>query len=177
MEMPEETPELRRFDNMRGLFHQTESGAFVANNAIVVGDVQLGKSSSIWFGCVVRGDDEPIVIGENTNIQDLSCLHVDYGCPLTVGPNVTVGHKAMLHGCTIEEGALIGIGAILLNKCHIGEGAIIAAGAVVGEGVHVPPRAVVMGVPGKVRKEITEEQAARVKLGVDHYVERAQHFL
>ncbi|PIE22238.1 MAG: gamma carbonic anhydrase family protein [Planctomycetota bacterium] len=168
---------MRRFDNMRGLFHQTESGAFVANNAIVVGDVRLGKNSSVWFGCVIRGDDEPIEIGENSNIQDLSCLHVDYGCPLLIGPNVTVGHKAMLHGCTVEEGALIGIGAILLNNCHIGAGAIVAAGAVVGEGVRVPPRSLVMGVPAKVKKEVSEEQAARAKLGAKHYVECAQLFL
>jgi carbonic anhydrase/acetyltransferase-like protein (isoleucine patch superfamily) len=94
-----------------------------------------------------------------------------------IGANVTVGHKAMIHGCTIEEDALIGMGATLLNGCVIGAGAIVAAGAVVGEGVHVPPRAVVMGIPAKVRKEISEAQVARVRLGVEHYVERAQHYL
>lgn len=169
--------DLPRFDNMRGLFHETESGAFVANNAIVCGDVRLAPNVNIWFGCVLRGDDEPITIGENTNIQDLSCCHVDYGCPLVIGANVTVGHKAMLHGCTIEDGALIGMGAILLNRCVIGAGSIVAAGAVVGENIVVPPRSVVMGIPAKVRKEVSEAQVARVRLGVDHYVERARHYL
>jgi UDP-3-O-[3-hydroxymyristoyl] glucosamine N-acyltransferase len=120
--MSEDLSKLKKFDNMRGLFHRTPEGAYVANNAIVCGDVRLAKNSNIWFGCVIRGDDEPITIGENSNIQDLSCIHVDYGCPTVIGANVTVGHKAMIHGCTIEEDALIGMGATLLNGCVIGAG-------------------------------------------------------
>ncbi len=167
----------RPFDNMKGLLHETPEGAFVANNAIVCGDVHLAKDVNVWFTTVIRADDEPIRIGEGTNIQDGCVLHVDIGFPLAIGSYVSVGHKAMLHGCTIRDGALIGMGAILLNGCEIGEGSLIGAGALVPEGMIVPPRSLVLGLPAKVRGEVTEAQVRRIRFGARHYIERVQTYL
>lgn len=167
----------RPFDNMKGLLHETPDGAFVANNAIVCGDVHLAKDVNVWFGTVIRADDEPIRIGEGTNIQDGCVIHVDIGSPVEIGKFVSVGHKATVHGCTIHDGALIGMGAILLNDCVIGEGALIGAGALVPEGMVVPPRALVLGVPARIRGEVTEAQVQRIRFGAVHYIERVQTYL
>lgn len=145
-------------------------GAWIAPGAVVVGDVSIGSGSSVWFGCVLRGDLEPIRIGRETNIQDLSVVHVDRGAPTTIGDRVTVGHRCVIHGCTIGDGATIGMGAILLSGCRVGPGALVAAGAVVREGFIVPDRAVVAGVPGLVRGEVDAELAARFRSGVANYV-------
>ena len=151
-------------------------GSWIAHNATVIGSVTAGRNVNIWYNVVVRGDNDPITIGDDTNIQDGSVLHNDDGIPLTIGTHVTVGHMAMLHGCTIEEDTLIGIGAIVLNGAKIGKGSVIAASALIPEGMQIPPYSMVMGVPGKVRREITEDERERFKLNCKHYVELAEQY-
>lgn len=143
--------------------------AWVAPGATVIGSVVMEAGASLWYGCVARGDGDTITIGEGSNVQDGCVLHTDAGLHLRIGRNVTVGHMVMLHGCEIRDGALIGIGARVLNGAVIGEGSIIAAGAVVGEGVVIPPRSMVMGVPGKVKRELDDEQAATGATSAEHY--------
>lgn len=138
--------------------------AFVDPSAIIIGKVQIGKGSSIWPLVVIRGDVENITIGENTNIQDATIIHVSSpttntpGAPTIIGDNVTVGHRALIHGCTIENNCLIGMGAIILDRAHIGEGSLIGAGALISPGTKVPPRSVVMGIPGKVVRDVTSDE-------------------
>lgn len=148
--------------------------AFVAPDANVIGKVWLGERSNVWFKSVLRGDIEPIRIGARSNIQDLCCLHTAKGYPVVVGEDVTVGHNVMLHGCTVEDWALIGMGAIVLNGAKVGRGAIVGAGAVVPEGFEVPPETLVLGVPAKVVRKLTEEDLARVRQGVQNYLDRAE---
>lgn len=135
--------------------------AFVHPRATVCGTVRLGAEASVWAGAVIRGDTEQITIGAGSNIQDLTMVHADPGAPTIVGARVTVGHGAILHGCTIEDDVLIGMGAILLNGCHIGTGSIIGAGALVPEGVAVAPNSLLLGVPGRVVRETTAAERAR----------------
>lgn len=149
-----------------------ENGAYwVADSAAVLGNVILRENASVWYGATLRGDNDPITIGENSNIQDGSVLHTDHGCPLTIGPNVTVGHMVMLHGCTIGEETLIGIGSTILNNAKIGKNCIIGAHSLIPEGKEIPDNSLVMGAPGKVVKEISEQQIAVIKLSAVHYVE------
>jgi carbonic anhydrase/acetyltransferase-like protein (isoleucine patch superfamily) len=148
--------------------------AFIAPGAMVLGDVTLGLDASIWYNCVVRADMAPIVIGEETNIQDLTMVHVDEDVPCTIGRRVGVGHRAILHGCTIGDGALVGMGAVLLNGVRVGAGAVIAAGAVLPEGLEVPPGMLVLGVPGRVARPVSEELAARARRTWEHYVAEAR---
>lgn len=143
--------------------------AWVASNATVVGNVTLRAGVGIFYGAVLRADMDSIVIGEGSNIQDNCALHVDPGHPLTIGRNVSVGHNATLHGCTIEDDVLIGMGAIVLNGAVIGAGSMVAAGALVTQGVVVPPGSLVAGVPGKVRRELTDEEKAGVQLNAEVY--------
>lgn len=133
--------------------------SWIADNAIVVGDVRLERDASIWFGAVLRGDNEPIVIGEGSNVQDGSVLHADPGYPLILGRDVTVGHMAMLHGCTVGDGSLIGIGAVVLNGAKIGKGCLIGAKALITENKEIPDYSVVMGAPGKVVRTLAPEDA------------------
>ncbi|MCB9882843.1 MAG: gamma carbonic anhydrase family protein [Planctomycetes bacterium] len=168
---------MRVHDNMRGRFTRQDGRAMVANNATIVGDVSLGEDCNVWFQCVLRGDDEPIRIGARSNVQDGSVIHVDFGHPCTIGCDVTIGHMAMIHGCTIADGALIGMGSILLTGSVIGEGAIIGAGALVPEGVVVPPRTLFLGVPGKARRGVNDEERARIAFSAEHYVQRARNYL
>jgi len=142
---------------------------FVAENATVIGDVSLGSGSSVWFGAVIRGDVAPIEIGEHSNVQDGCLLHVADDFPLRLGNHVTVGHGAILHGCTIEDGVLIGMGAIVLDGAIIGAGSIIGAGALVPERKVIPPRSLVVGVPGKVAREVPLAEA-------EHLIEHAKHY-
>jgi carbonic anhydrase/acetyltransferase-like protein (isoleucine patch superfamily) len=145
---------------------------WVAPTANVIGRVHLAESVSVWFGATIRGDNDVIRIGRRTNVQENAILHVDPGFPLEIGEDVTIGHMAMLHGCTVESRALIGIGAIVLNGARIGEGAMIGAGALVPPGKVIPPNSVVMGSPGKVVREIKEEERAFNAWGVDDYDRR-----
>lgn len=150
--------------------------AYVAPNATIIGQVEVGAEASIWFGCVLRGDNDPITVGPRSNVQDLSVIHTDEGVPCRIGSGVTVGHRAVLHGATIADGALIGIGAIVLNSANVGEQAVVGAGAVVTEGQEIPPRCLALGVPAKVVRELTEEELGRLKHAADHYVDRARAF-
>ena len=162
----------------RGKLPGIALSAYVDSSAQVIGDVVIGERSSIWPGVVVRGDVHYIRIGNETNIQDNSVLHCDApDFPLVIGNRVTVGHLAMLHGCVIEDNTLIGIGAIVLNGARVGEGSIVAAGTVVPEGMQIPPNTMVMGVPGKVRREITAEERKRFSINADHYVEACRIYL
>ncbi len=147
---------------------------WVAENATVLGRVILGSGASIWYNCVLRGDNDPITIGAGSNIQDGTIIHTDVGIPCTVGAGVTVGHRAMLHGCTIGDGSLIGIGATVLNRAVIGKNCIIGAHALIPEGKEIPDNSLVMGAPGKVVKEISEQQAKMLELSALHYVDNAE---
>jgi carbonic anhydrase/acetyltransferase-like protein (isoleucine patch superfamily) len=154
-----------------------EDGEYwIAPDASVIGHVILKTNASIWFGAVARSDNEPIIIGENSNVQDNSVLHTDMGKPLTIGANVTIGHKVMLHGCHIGEGSLIGIGAIVLNGARIGRGCLIGAGALITEGKEIPDYSLVMGAPGKVVRTLDPEQAAGLAAGAMHYVENWKRY-
>ncbi|HXY68130.1 MAG TPA: gamma carbonic anhydrase family protein [Gemmatimonadales bacterium] len=148
--------------------------AFVAPGADVLGDVRLGPEASVWYQCVLRGDMAPITVGARSNIQDLTMVHVDEGVPCTIGAGVGVGHRCILHGCTIEDDCLIGMGSILLNGVHVGTGSVIGAGAVVPEGMRIPAGSLVMGVPAKVRRPVDDELRARIRLTVEHYVHLAR---
>jgi carbonic anhydrase/acetyltransferase-like protein (isoleucine patch superfamily) len=160
----------------RGVAPQIAGSAYIDPSAQVIGDVMIGERSSIWPCASIRGDVGRITIGSESNIQDCSVLHMDEGFPLVVGNRVTVGHSVTLHGCIVEDECLIGIGAVILNGARIGAGSVIAAGALVAEGVQVPSGSLVMGVPGKVRREVTAEEKRRFGEGVTHYVEKAQHY-
>ena len=150
--------------------------AFVAPGADVIGRVTLAKDSSVWFGCVLRGDVNRISIGEATNIQDGSILHVDDDHPCLIADHVHVGHHVNLHGCVVERGALIGIGAIVLSGARIGAGAIVGAGSVVLEGARIPPRMLAVGVPAKVVRPITARDAAYVRMWIAKYVQLAKAY-
>jgi carbonic anhydrase/acetyltransferase-like protein (isoleucine patch superfamily) len=156
----------------RGVVPKIAASAYIDQSAQVIGDVVVGERSSIWPNVTVRGDVNWIRIGEETSIQDNSVLHCDAGVfPLQIGSRVTVGHLAMLHGCTVEDECLIGIGAIVLNGAKIGSGSVIAAGAVVPEGMQVPPQSLVMGVPAKVKRPVTPEEQERFRQNAKRYVE------
>ncbi|KJS37046.1 MAG: anhydrase [Hyphomonas sp. BRH_c22] len=144
---------------------------WVAENAQVMGNVILKENASVWYGATVRGDNDPITIGENTNIQDGSVLHTDMGAPLTIGKDVTVGHMVMLHGCTIGDETLIGIGSTILNHAKIGKNCIIGAHTLIPEGKEIPDNSLVMGSPGKVVKELSGPQVQMLKMSAMHYVE------
>jgi carbonic anhydrase/acetyltransferase-like protein (isoleucine patch superfamily) len=150
--------------------------AWIADSAQVIGDVELATDVSVWFGTVIRGDTATIRVGSGSNIQDGSVLHADVGKPLTIGSNVTVGHKVMLHGCTVGDGSLIGIGAVVLNGARIGKGCIVGAGALVTEGKAFPDGSMIIGSPAKVVRELTPEQSAGLHLSALHYVENARRF-
>ena len=152
------------------------STAWVADSAQVIGNVELDEDASVWFGVVIRGDTETIRVGKGSNIQDCSVLHADIGKPLNVGANVTVGHKVMLHGCTIGDGSLIGIGAIVLNGAKIGKGCIVGAGALVTEGKEFPDGSMIIGSPAKAVRELSAEQQAHLQLSALHYIENARRF-
>jgi carbonic anhydrase/acetyltransferase-like protein (isoleucine patch superfamily) len=149
---------------------------WIAPTATVVGHVILKKNASVWFGAVLRGDNDPIIVGENSNVQDNSVLHTDVGQPLTIGANVTIGHMVMLHGCQIGDGSLIGIGSIILNGAKIGRNCIIGASSLITEGKEIPDNSMVMGSPGKVVRTLTDEQAAGVAVGALHYVANWKRF-
>jgi carbonic anhydrase/acetyltransferase-like protein (isoleucine patch superfamily) len=159
-----------------GVAPQLGDGAWVADSAEVMGRVTLAENANVWFGAVLRGDTEAMTIGRNSNIQDLSVLHCDIGCPLTVGENVTVGHQVMLHGCTIGDNTLIGMQAVVLNNAKIGRNSIVGAGALVTEGSEFPDNSMILGSPAKVVRTLDEAAATKLRQGAEHYVKNARRF-
>lgn len=153
-----------------------DAEAYVAPGAQLIGLVELHARASVWFNAVLRGDTEPIVVGAGSNVQDCAVLHTDPGCPLIIGQNATIGHQVMLHGCTIGDGALVGIQAVVMNNARIGRDSLVGAGALVTEGREIPERSLVLGSPAKVVRTLTDEEVERLRRGAAHYVERAAHY-
>lgn len=159
-----------------GAVPQVAATAWIADSAQVIGKVVLAEGASVWFGAVVRGDTETIYIGRNSNVQDASVLHTDIGQPLTIGDNVTVGHKVVLHGCTIGDGSLIGIGAVVLNGAKIGKRCLVGAGSLVTEGKEFPDGWMILGSPAKAVRQLSPEQIARLDKSAQNYVNNAIRF-
>jgi carbonic anhydrase/acetyltransferase-like protein (isoleucine patch superfamily) len=155
---------------------RAEGEYFVADSAAVIGHVLLRANASVWFNAVIRGDNELITIGENSNVQDGSVLHTDPGSPIVIGSHVTVGHKAMLHGCTIGDNSLVGINAVVLNGARIGRNCLIGANALVTEGKEIPDGSMVLGSPGKVVRDLTPQEIEGLRTSALHYVENARRF-
>ncbi|MDW5442960.1 gamma carbonic anhydrase family protein [Polaromonas sp. SM01] len=158
------------------LVPKMHESAWVADSAQVIGDVQLAADVSVWFGTVIRGDTETITIGRGTNIQDASVLHADFGVPLTIGEDVSIGHQVTLHGCTIGDGSLIGIGAVILNHAKIGKNCLVGAGALVTEGKEFPDGSMIFGSPAKAVRQLSPEQIAGLKMNAKHYIDNARRF-
>ena len=152
---------------------QIDPEAFVAPGATIVGDVSIGARASVWYGTVVRADTERVQVGQESNLQDGCVLHADPGAPLTIGDRVTVGHRVVLHGATVESDVLIGMGSVVMNHAHIGTGSIIGAGAIVTQGTVVPPESLVLGAPARVIRPIRDEERAQIARGAAGYVTRA----
>ncbi|MDH4377854.1 MAG: gamma carbonic anhydrase family protein [Ramlibacter sp.] len=152
------------------------SGVWVADSADVVGDVEIGDNASVWFGVVIRGDNETIRIGKGSNVQDLSVLHSDQGKPLSIGNNVTLGHQVMVHGCTIGDNSLIGIGSVVLNGAVIGRNCIVGAGSVVTEGKEFPDNSLIIGSPAKVVRTLDDAAAARLAASAENYIANSRRF-
>ncbi len=162
-----------QLDELTPKLHDT---AWVADSAQVIGDVELAEGVSVWFGTVIRGDTETIRIGRGTNVQDASVLHADMGVPLTLGENVSIGHQVMLHGCTIGDGSLIGIGAVVLNNARIGKNCLVGAGSLVTEGKEFPDGSMILGSPAKAVRQLSPEQIEGLKMISHHYVENARRY-
>ncbi|MCW5851633.1 MAG: gamma carbonic anhydrase family protein [Anaerolineae bacterium] len=156
---------------------QIDPTAFVAPTATVLGDVALAEEASVWFGAVLRGDNDAIRVGARTNIQDQAIIHVDPDAPVTIGADVTVGHRAIIHGATVEDGCLIGMGAIVLNSAVVGAGSIVGAGAVVREREIIPPRSLVVGIPAKVVRQLTDAQVQENVASAARYVANSRAYL
>lgn len=161
----------------QGLFRAVEGGAHVAQNAVVVGDVTLGKDVGVWFGCVLRGDDAPLVVGDRTNVQDLTMIHADTGVPNIIGSETTIGHRCVLHGARVGDRCLIGMGAVLLGGSVVGDESIVAAGAVVRENFVVPPRSLVAGVPAKVLRQVGDDEVEAIRRSARGYVDKVAQYL
>ena len=155
---------------------QIDPSTYVVDEAILIGRVTLHENASVWYNVTIRADNEPITIGKNSNVQEACVLHVDPGFPLTIGNDVSVGHQAMLHGCTIGDGSLIGIQAIILNGAKIGRHCLVGAGALVTEGKEFPDNSLIIGVPAKVARTLRDDEIARLQQAAQHYVERAALF-
>ncbi len=162
----------------QGKIPKIDPTAWVAENAVVIGDVEIGARSSVWYNVVIRGDTNYVRIGEDTNIQDGTILHVEtVGGPCLIGNRVTIGHRAVVHGCTVEDDALIGISATVLSYSKIGKESVVAAGTLIKEGQIVPPRTLMVGVPAKERGAVSDEMRTRMKLGGEHYVELSREYV
>jgi carbonic anhydrase/acetyltransferase-like protein (isoleucine patch superfamily) len=162
-----------QLDDLTPTLHET---AWVADNAQVMGHVDLAEDTSVWFGTVIRGDTSTIRIGRGSNIQDNSVLHADEGMPLTIGENVTVGHQVMLHGCTIGDGSLIGIQAVVLNGARIGKNCLVGAGSLVTEGKEFPDGSMILGSPAKAVRQLSPEQIEGLKMSAKHYIDNARRY-
>ncbi|MFP5068132.1 gamma carbonic anhydrase family protein [Pseudonocardia nantongensis] len=149
---------------------QVDRQAWIAPGAVLAGQVSVGAETGVWYTCVVRADLTPISIGARTNVQDGTVIHADPGFPATIGDGVTIGHRAVIHGCTVEDDVLVGMGAVLMNGVTVGAGSLIAAGAVLTQGTQVPPGSLVAGVPGKVRRELTDDERSSIPLSAATYV-------
>jgi len=152
-------------------------GAFAADDAVLVGELDLGQDVNVWFGCVLRGDDAPISVGARTNVQDLTMIHADHDVPNRIGSEVTIGHRCVLHGARVANRCLIGMGAILLAGSEIGEGSIVGAGALVKEGFVVPPRSLVVGMPARIVREVREEELESIARSAAGYVDAVRAYL
>lgn len=157
-----------------GFTPQVAPDAWIAPTAVLIGQVRLGSGSSAWYGVVLRADGDAITVGAGSNVQDGVVIHADPGFPAVIGDEVVIGHNAVVHGCTIEDGSLVGMGATVLNGARVGAGSMVAAGALVLEGTDVPPGSLVAGVPAKVRRPLTEPELAAIKSGARHYVDLAR---
>ena len=165
---------IKPFNNIEPKIHPT---AFIAENAIIIGDVEIGEDASVWFGAVLRGDVNHIRIGARTNIQDMTMIHVSSKTHATIlEDEITVGHRVTLHGCHVESGCLIGIGAILLDGVRVGKNSLVAAGSLVTPGTQIPPNSLVMGTPAKVKRELTSDELAKLQQSWRNYVELKQHY-
>ena len=162
-----------QLDDLSPAIHDS---AWVADSAAVMGNVTLSEDSSVWFGVVIRGDTETITVGKGTNIQDNSVLHADHGMPLVIGDNVTVGHQVMLHGCTIGDGSLIGIQAVVLNGAKIGKNCLVGAGSLVTEGKEFPDGCMILGSPAKAVRQLTDAQIQGLKMSAQHYIDNARRY-
>ena len=155
---------------------KTDLAAFIAPNATIVGRVELAKDSSVWFGAILRGDNDLVSIGEASNVQDGTIIHTDENIPLRVGARVTIGHAAILHGCTVGDESLIGIGAVLLNGSHIPRHCVVGARALVTEGKTYPERSLIIGSPARAIRTLTDEEVEGIRMSAAHYVENARRF-
>ena len=162
-----------QLDDLKPAIHES---AWVADSAQVIGNVILGEGSSVWFGVVARGDTETITVGRGSNIQDNSVLHADMGMPLVIGENVTVGHQVMLHGCTVGDGSLIGIQAVVLNGARIGKNCLVGAGALVTEGKEFPDGCMILGSPAKAVWQLSDAQIEGLKMSAQHYMDNARRY-
>jgi carbonic anhydrase/acetyltransferase-like protein (isoleucine patch superfamily) len=155
---------------------EIDASSFVADSASVIGKVSLHANTTVWFGVTIRGDNERITVGENSNVQEGTVMHTDMGYPLDIGKNVTIGHQAMLHGCSIGDGSLVGIQAVILNGAKIGKGSLVGAGALVTEGKEFPNYSLIIGAPAKVARQLTPDEVAGLADAADSYVKRGQLF-
>lgn len=151
---------------------QIDPESWIAPDATLIGDVRLGRNASVWWKATLRGDNDPITVGDDSNIQDGSVLHTDIGVPLTIGRGVTIGHLVMLHGCTIGDGSLIGMGATVLNRARIGRHSIVGAHALIAEGREFPERSLIVGAPGRLIRQLSDEEVAALANGATHYIEK-----
>lgn len=161
----------------RGIWPTIAPSAYIAPGAVLIGDVHLGEECSVWSNAVLRGDMAPVYVGQGANVQENATVHVDADTPATIGAFCVVGHNAIVHGCTVEPGCMVAMHATLLNRCVIGSGSIIAAAALVSEDAIIPARSMVMGLPGKVRRDVTEEEVARVRANAERYIALSRHYL
>ena len=161
---------------LNGTHPQLHEDTWVAADANIVGNVILEAAASVWFGSIVRGDNEPIIVGEGTNVQEDCVFHTDPGAPMPIGRDCTIGHKVMLHGCTVGDNSLIGMGSIILNNTKIGKNCLIGANTLIAEGKEIPDNSMVLGAPGKVIRTLSDEQAAGLEMSAAHYVANWQHY-
>lgn len=165
---------IRNYKNKRPTIAES---VFLAENAVVIGDVMLKENANVWYGAVLRGDEGSIVVGENTNVQDNATLHTDHNRSVILGKNVTVGHNAVVHGCTVGDGTMIGMGAVVLNGAAIGKGCIIAAGALVKEGAEIPDYSLCVGVPARIVRQIDEATAEGILKNAESYVQLGKEYM
>ena len=160
-----------------GVSPTVHASVFVAPGAYIIGNVQIGKESTVWFNAVLRGDDGPIIVGERCSIQDNSTIHLYEGFPVIIEDDVTVGHNVILHGCKIGKGSIIGMGSTLLDNVEVGEECIIGANTLLAGGIKIPPRSLVLGSPGKVVRELTEKDLQMLQMSSEHYVQKGKEFM